>query len=86
MPEESKLELKNLLKIKLNEDTVIFDKDRFNNESKIIKRGRINNNIEYSLLLSRVEEIYADESKAEEVKKFNELLADYHRSTDIKLQ
>ena len=45
----------------------------------VVKKGKISNASEYELLLNRVEEIYSDESKKEEVEKLNALLADYHK-------
>lgn len=45
----------------------------------VVKKGKISNASEYELLLTRVEEIYSDESKKEEVEKLNMLLADYHK-------
>jgi hypothetical protein len=46
---------------------------------KVLKEGKISSPTEYELLLNRVEEIYSDESKKEEVVKLNELLANYHK-------
>ena len=83
MPKESQLELSHILKEKLNEDIKDNSLDKI---GKIVKRGQINNLKEYEMLLKRVEETYADDSKKEEVMKLNELLADYHRRTDKKLQ
>lgn len=57
-----------------------------NKLAKIIAQGEINNNTEYELLLKRVEEIYDDETKVNEVDQLNSLLADYHRKTDNKLK
>lgn len=47
--------------------------------AQIIKKGKIANEDEYRLLLIRVDEIYKDESKQDELQTLNNLLADYHR-------
>lgn len=44
---------------------------------KVIKHDKINNDNEYQIILARVEEIYQDESKKEEVEKLNNLLVEY---------
>lgn len=44
---------------------------------RILRRGQIDTQDEYRLLMSRVEEIYADESRRTELEKINELLAAY---------
>lgn len=76
-PDEKK-ELSRLLKEKLNEDTEQEDLKRIEKISKIIKRGKINTLAEYSLFQQRVEEIYADDTKKEEVEILNTLLAAFH--------
>ena len=76
---DEKEELNRLLKEKLGEDIGQSDLKRIDKINKIVKRGRINNLNEYSLLQQRVEEIYADESKREEVEMLNKLLADFHK-------
>lgn len=45
----------------------------------IFKKGNISTPDEYELLLNRIDEIYADPSKAEEVQRINDILAAYHR-------
>ncbi|MCL4684864.1 hypothetical protein KJ059_08940 [Myxococcota bacterium] len=44
---------------------------------RILRRGQIDTQDEYRLLLSRADEIYADPSKQDELKSINELLAGY---------
>ena len=44
---------------------------------KIITRGQITSKKEYTIVEARVEEIYQDESKKEEVEKLNNLLVEY---------
>jgi cold shock CspA family protein len=47
--------------------------------NRIIKKGKINSEDEYRLVLNRVDEIYADDSNKEEVLKLNELLATFQK-------
>lgn len=72
-------ELNNLLNRKFEKDLIKEDTKISNKISQVLKKGKISNEEEYRMLLNRVEEIYADESKKEEVKSFNKLLADYHK-------
>ncbi|WP_423128673.1 hypothetical protein [Gaoshiqia sp. Z1-71] len=78
-PPKEKKEISQLLKEKLGENVEQADLKRVDKINKVVKRGRINNLNEYSLLQQRVEEIYADESKKEEVEMLNKLLADFHK-------
>jgi len=77
---DEKEELIRLLKEKFGEDTNKVDLKRIEKINKIVKRGKINNKNEYELLLQRVEEIYSDDSKNEEVTELNKLLADFHKN------
>ncbi len=77
-PDERK-ELEELFKEKLNENINDLDQSRIAKINKVVKRGKINNKKEYGLLLSRVDEIYDDDSKAKEVERLNSLLADFHK-------
>jgi len=77
---DEKEELSRLLKEKFGEDTKQVDLKRIEKINKIVKRGKINNKNEYELLLQRVEEIYSDDSKNEEVTELNKLLADFHKN------
>lgn len=45
----------------------------------IVKRGKINNEDEFRLLTTRVDEIYANDKRKSELESINELLADYER-------
>ena len=45
---------------------------------RILRRGRIESDDEYGLLQSRIDEIYADDSKREELDRIGELQFDYH--------
>lgn len=75
-----KEELTRLLKEKLNEDVAHEDLRRIKKINKIVSRGKINTLSEYALLKQRVEEIYADESKSNEVELINNLLAEFYKS------
>jgi hypothetical protein len=77
---DEKEELSRLLQEKFGEDTKQVDLKRIEKINKIVKRGKINNKNEYELLLQRVEEIYSDDSKNEEVTELNKLLADFHKN------
>lgn len=79
MPLSMAQELKNLFKEKLNIDYDVVDKARMQAIEKLLKKGKISKPDEYELLLNRVDEIYADPNKADEVKRLNELLAAYHK-------
>ena len=79
MPLQLALELKKLFKEKLNIDFDVVDKVRIKTIEKILKKGKISKPEEYELLLNRVDEIYADPNKTDEVKRLNELLAAYHK-------
>jgi TRAP-type mannitol/chloroaromatic compound transport system substrate-binding protein len=79
MPLPLALELKSFLKQKLNIDFDVIDNLRIEAIEKVLQRGKIVNSQEYELLLNRVDEIYTDNSKKEDVKKINELLATYHK-------
>ena len=46
--------------------------------AKILKKGNVSNEDEYRLLLSRVDEIFEDDNKKDEIENLNKLLADYH--------
>ncbi len=81
MPLVLAIELKNIFKEKLNIDFEIVEKLRLNLINKILKKGKILNQENYDLLLNRVEEIYADASKINEVNQINSLLASYHLRT-----
>ena len=79
MPLYMAQELKSLFKEKLNIDYDVVDKARMKVIVKLLKKGKITKPDEYELLFNRVDEIYADPSKADEVKRLNELLAAYHK-------
>ncbi|MCC5915845.1 MAG: hypothetical protein JJU02_00820 [Cryomorphaceae bacterium] len=78
MPLSMAQELKNLFKEKLNIDYDVVDKVRMKVIEKLLKKGKISNPDEYELLLNRVDEIYLDPNRETEVKRLNELLAEYY--------
>lgn len=79
MPLSMAQELKNLFKEKLNIDYDVVDNARLKVIEKLLKKGKISKPDEYELLLNRVDEIYADTNREDEVKRINELLAAYHK-------
>lgn len=54
--------------------------------NRIAQRGYLKNDDEFRLLYSRVDEIYADDSKKEEVEILENLMADYEESKAAKMQ
>ena len=59
-------------------DTYTDEASRHSVIAAVEARGRIENDTEYTMLLSRVEEIYRDPTCAPEVERLNTLLAAYH--------
>lgn len=72
-------ELNRILNEKFGEDIKKQTDRDITKISRIIKNGEINSEDEYRLILNRVEEIYADDNKKEEVLKLNKLLANFHK-------
>lgn len=79
MPLSMALELKSFFKAKLGIDFDIFERARLKSIEKILKKGKINNPQEYELILNRVDEVYLDISKAEEIERLNNLLITYDK-------
>ncbi len=52
---------------------------------RIIERGHLKSDDEFRLLSNRVDEIYADDSKKDEVEVLNKLMGDYENSKRSKL-
>jgi hypothetical protein len=75
MPLATALDFKNVLKEKLKIDYDIFEKKRKKIIEKIIRKRKIANREEYELIINRLDEIFADSDKADELKALNELLA-----------
>ena len=79
LPKSDLDELNELLQRKFGENLLKQSQRNLSKINRIVKKGKINNEDEYRLLLSRVDEIFADESKKEEVEMLNKLLADFHK-------
>lgn len=79
MPLQMSIELKKTFKEKLGINFDAVDRVYEKAIEKVLKKGKIVNAEEYELLLNRVEEIYADANREDEVKSLNELLAAYHK-------
>lgn len=77
MPLGTAIEFKEYLKKKLNIDYVIVEEKRKKIISKVLKKGKISNLAEYELIINRVDEIFADSEKSQELKNLNELLKSY---------
>ena len=73
-------ELNKILYAKFGEDLHTCSKRNLSKINKIIKRGRIANEDEFRLVLGRVDEIYADSTKEEEVEMLNVLLKEFELS------
>jgi len=52
---------------------------------QITQRGHLKSDDEFRLLLNRVDEIYADDGKKDEVEVLNKLMSDYENSKMSKL-
>jgi len=79
MPLKMVTDLKKLFKEKLDINFEVVNKAIGKAIDKVLKRGKIINAEEYELLLNRVDEIYADPYKEEEVQRLNNLLVAYHK-------
>jgi len=75
MPLATAMDFKNVLNEKLKIDYDIFEKKRKKLIEKIIRKGKIANREEYELIINRLDEIFADSDKVDELKALNELLA-----------
>jgi len=80
MPLATALDFKNVLKEKLKIDYDIFEKKRKKLIEKIIRKRKIANREEYELIINRLDEIFADSDKVDELKALNELLAQTNSS------
>lgn len=73
------LELKIFFKEKLGVDFEAVEKARLKAIDKILKKGKISDPIEYELLLERVDEIYSNPDRSEELNRLNEVLAAFDK-------
>ncbi len=79
MPQTDLDELNSLLQDKFGENLVKENNKDLDKVKLVVKKGKISNENEYRLLLCRVDEIYENERKKEEVEILSKLLADYHK-------
>ena len=79
LPQPDLEELNKLLKNNFKQDLQNQSNRDLAKITRIIKTGRIINEDEYRLLLSRVDEIYNDKNKQVEVQTLNKLLVGYHK-------
>lgn len=79
LPQTDLDELNKLLKNRFGVDLLKQIHRDLDKITEIIKKGNISNEDEYRLLLSRVDEIYDDKRKKNEVETLNKLLADYYK-------
>jgi len=77
LPQSDFVELNKLLQDKFGEDLGKNANRDLSKISQVIKKGKISSDDEYRLLLSRVDEIYNDTSKQDEVHTLNRLLVDF---------
>lgn len=80
MPLKMALEIKSILKDRLNIDFDAVEELRLKTIYKVVKRGEILKDEEYELILGRVDEIHLDSSKSEELIRLNDLLVKFHQS------
>jgi len=78
MPQSDFVDLNTILQDKFGEDLIISANRDFSKVNQVIRKGKISSDDEYRLLLSRVDEIYNDKSKQNEVSILNKLLARFH--------
>jgi hypothetical protein len=78
-------ELNRVLKERFGSDLTVYSNKGLAKIQRIIKRGRVNTDDEFRLLSNRVDEIYADDSKKDEVEVLNKLMGDYENSKRSKL-
>jgi hypothetical protein len=74
-------ELNKILYEKFGEDLNTCSKRDLSKINKIIKKGKIANENEFRIVLSRIDEIYHDSAKNEEIEILNMLLRKYELST-----
>lgn len=70
-------ELNQQLSQKFGTDLTECNNKNLTKIKQIVKKGNINNDEEYRLILNRVEEIYADDNQKEETEILNMLLTNY---------
>ena len=77
MPLAIAVEFKNLIKEKLKIDYADVEKAYGRVIERILKNEKISNSQEYELVVSRIDEIFTDHTRAEELKALNKLLTEF---------
>jgi hypothetical protein len=77
MPLAIAVEFKNLIKEKLKIDYADVEKAYSRVIERILKNEKISNSQEYELVVNRIDEIFTDHTRAEELKKLNKLLTEF---------
>ncbi len=83
MPLSMAIEFKNLIKEKLKITYDDVDKAHLKIIDRILKKEKISNTEEYKLIVSRIDEIFADVTKSEELKSLNALLVKYEKQNKL---
>ena len=78
MPLSMALNLKAVFMEKLNVNFEAVDKARIKMIDRILKKGKISNSEEYRLVLSRIDEIYSEPDKSEELGLLNDVAIRMH--------
>lgn len=78
-----KEELNAILREKLGTDLNEQNNKNYKKIKRVIQRGKIKTDEEYYLLKERIEEIYDDEGKREEVEELETLLLNYENSKRV---
>ena len=77
MPLAIAVEFKNLIKEKLKIDYADVEKAYSRVIERILKNEKISNSQEYELVVNRIDEIFTDHKRAEELKTLNKLLTEF---------
>ncbi len=77
MPLAIAVEFKNLIKEKLKIDYEDVEKAYVRVIERILKNGKISSGQEYELVTNRIDEIFTDHTKADELKTLNKFLTEY---------
>ena len=77
MPLAIAVEFKNLIKEKLRIDYSDVEKACSKVIQRILKNGKISDSQEYELVVNRIDEIFTDHKRADELKTLNKLLTEF---------
>lgn len=83
MPLAIALEFRNLIKEKLKIDYEDVEKAYVRVIERILKNEKISTGQEYELVANRIDEIFTDHKKAEELKVLNKLLTEYEEQNQM---